>query len=221
MPSVTVPESRSPSPIPAPPIADTPGPRAAGLIKIFDSAVKSTLDKCSPDSFAACFPTIAQYNPDVLGNLRTQIVEQLDKAWRASFEEIVKRRDVVRSLNALDQYIDDAKLRKKRAEENANGQPVEAPIAPHLLSPSEIQLAHLIPFLEEQSSIMNTQLSATQQANTELLSTVTDQRAEIEALVHGLEDVIHDLEASAQLMGQDDVQDLSKHIRELETEMKM
>ena len=129
MPSATRPESRSPSPTPAPPIADTPGPRAAGLIKIFDSAVKSTLDKCSPNSFAACFPTIAQYNPDVLCNLRTQIVEQLDKAWRASFEEIVKRRDVVRSLNALDQYIDDAKLRKKRAEESANGQPVEPPVA--------------------------------------------------------------------------------------------
>ena len=67
---------------------------------------------------------------------------------------------------------------------------------------------------------MNTQLSATQQANIELLSTVTSQRAEIEAMVQGLEDVIRDLEASAQLMGQDDVQDLSKHVRELETEMK-
>lgn len=89
-----------------------------------------------------------------------------------------------------------------------------------MLSPSEIQLAHLLPFLEEQSSAMNTQLSATQQANSELLSTVTSQRAEIEALVRGLENVIHDLEVSAQMMGQDDVQDLSKHTRELETGMK-
>lgn len=91
---------------------------------------------------------------------------------------------------------------------------------PHMLSPSEVHLAHLMPFLEEQASSMNSQLAATQQANTELLSTVTTQRAEIEALVRGLEHIIQDLEASAQMMGKDEVQGLSKEVRDLETEMK-
>lgn len=90
----------------------------------------------------------------------------------------------------------------------------------HTLPPSDIYLAHLMPFLEKQAAEMNTRLSDTQQANTELLSTVTAQRAEIESLVHGLENVIQDLEASAQMMGQDEVQDLGKEIKELETEMK-
>jgi kinetochore protein NNF1 len=67
---------------------------------------------------------------------------------------------------------------------------------------------------------MDAQLGATQQANTEVLSTIIAQRAEIEALVRGLESVIQDLEASAQIMGQDDVQGLSKETRELEVEMK-
>ena len=67
---------------------------------------------------------------------------------------------------------------------------------------------------------MDAQLSATQQANIELLAAVTSQRGEIEALVRGLENVIHDLEASAQIMGQDDVQGLAKEIRDLEIEMK-
>lgn len=67
---------------------------------------------------------------------------------------------------------------------------------------------------------MTSRLSETQQANTELLSTVTAQRAEIEALVHSLENVVQDLEASAQVMGQDDVQDLSRETKELEMEMK-
>lgn len=40
----------------------------------------------------------------------------------------MKKRDVVRSLNALDQGIEDAKLRKKRAEQSANGGPVEVPV---------------------------------------------------------------------------------------------
>lgn len=77
-----------------------------------------------------------------------------------------------------------------------------------------------MPFLEQQATEMNTKLSETQQSNTELLSTVTAQRAEIESLVRGLENVIQDLEVSAQMMAQDDVQGLSKEIKDLETEMK-
>lgn len=77
-----------------------------------------------------------------------------------------------------------------------------------------------MPFLEKQATEMNTQLQETQIQNTELLSTVTAQRAEIEALVRGLENVVQDLEVSAQMMAQDDVQDLSRDIRGLETDMK-
>lgn len=91
---------------------------------------------------------------------------------------------------------------------------------PHTLTPSEIHLAHLMPFLEKQATEMNTNLVETQTANTELLTTVTAQRAEIEALVRGLESVVNDLEASAQVMAQDDVQDLSAEIRDVEMGMR-
>jgi len=91
---------------------------------------------------------------------------------------------------------------------------------PHTLSPSAIHLAHLMPFLEGQTAETNARISATQEANTELLSTVTAQRAEIEALVRGLENIVQDLEVSAQMMAQDDVQELSKEIRDYEMEMK-
>lgn len=91
---------------------------------------------------------------------------------------------------------------------------------PHTLTPAEIHLAHLMPFLEKQATEMNARLIETQQANVELLSTVAAQRAEIEALVRGLENVIHDLDASAQTMAQDDVQDLSKETRDLEMAMR-
>ncbi|KAI0585284.1 Nnf1-domain-containing protein [Pyrenophora tritici-repentis] len=220
MPTATEPNSRSPSPTPAPPIADAPGPRAQGLINVFNQASKATLDKCSAKNFASCFPTAAQYSPEVLDNLRGQIVDQLDRTWKSNFEDIMERRNVVKLLNSLDQCIEDAKLRKKRAESNANGGPVETPIPPHTLSPSEIHLAHLMPYLEKQANDMNTKLAETQQSNTKLLSTVTAQRAEIEALVRGLENVIQDLDASAQMMAQDEVQELSKETRELEMEMR-
>lgn len=91
---------------------------------------------------------------------------------------------------------------------------------PHTLTPSEIHLAHLMPYIEQQATDMNTKLDRTQESNTELLSTVKAQRAEIQALVRGLENVVHDLEASAQVMAQDDVQGLSKEIKDLETEMR-
>ncbi|KAF1841456.1 Nnf1-domain-containing protein [Cucurbitaria berberidis CBS 394.84] len=220
MPAATDPVSRSPSPTLAPPIADTPGPRAQGLINVFNQASKATLDKCSSNNFASCFPTAAQYSPEVLDNLRGQIVDQLDRTWKTNFEDIMERRNVVRLLNSLDQCIEDAKLRKKRAEASANGGPVEAPVPPHTLTPSEIHLAHLMPFLEKQVTDMTAKLADTQQSNTELLSTVTAQRAEIEALVRGLENVVQDLEVSAQMMAQDDVQGLSKEIKDYETEMR-
>jgi kinetochore protein NNF1 len=128
MPAATMPDSRSPSPVSAPPIAEAPGPRAQGLINIFNQAVKATLDKCSAANFASCFPTAAEYSPEVLENLRSQIVDQLERTWKTNFEDIVARRNVVQLLNSLDQCIEDARLRKKRAEAAANGGPVETPV---------------------------------------------------------------------------------------------
>jgi kinetochore protein NNF1 len=128
MPAAAMPTSRSPSPVPARPIAEAPGPRAQGLVNIFNQAVKATLDKCSAANFASCFPTAAQYSPEVLENLRSQIVDQLDRTWKTNFDDIMARRNVVQLLNSLDQCIEDARLRKKRAEAAANGGPVEAPV---------------------------------------------------------------------------------------------
>ena len=60
--------------------------------------------------------------------MRGQIVDQLDRTWKTNFEDIMERRNVVKLLNLLDQCIEDAKLRKKRAELSANGGPVETPV---------------------------------------------------------------------------------------------
>ena len=77
-----------------------------------------------------------------------------------------------------------------------------------------------MPFLEQQAAAMNTSLAETQRANTALLPVVTAQRAEIEALVRGLEGVVADLEASAAIMSQDDVQGLGAEIRQIEKQMR-
>jgi kinetochore protein NNF1 len=77
-----------------------------------------------------------------------------------------------------------------------------------------------MPFLEQQAAAMNTSLTETQQANTALLPIVTAQRVEIEALVRGLEGVVADLETSAGIMSQDDVQGLGAEIRQVEKQMR-
>lgn len=128
VPTAMSPPSRSPSPAPAPPVAEAPGPRAQGLINVFNQASKATLDKCSSKNFASCFPTAAQYAPETLEGLRSQIVDQLDRTWKANFEEILNKRDVVKLVNELEQCIEDAKLRKKRAEANAKEGLVQAPV---------------------------------------------------------------------------------------------
>ncbi|OCK85423.1 Nnf1-domain-containing protein [Lepidopterella palustris CBS 459.81] len=220
MPAAANPSSRSPSPPAPPPLAESPGPRATALINVFNNALEATLRKCSYSSFAACFPTPAKYVPESLDALWRDFTGKLGQVWKAEFDNILTERKVVQSLNSLDQCIADAKNRKERAELNTNGGPVEVPVPPHTLPPSSLRLAHLIPFLEQHSALLNSQLSATQTANTELLSAITAQRAEIEALVRSLDKVVHDLETSAQMMGQDEVQSLSAEIREIEEDMK-
>jgi kinetochore protein NNF1 len=58
--------SPPPSPLPAPPEDSTPGARAIALQNAFAKALEATLNKCSYDNFAACFPTPAQYRPQTL-----------------------------------------------------------------------------------------------------------------------------------------------------------
>lgn len=128
MPSATKASSRSPSPPAAPPVAESPGPRATALINVFNNAHDATLKKCSYNSFAACFPTAAQYVPETVDQMWRDFTGQLGRTWKDDFEGILAERDVVRSLNSLDQCINDAKKRKERAEKEANGAPVEAPI---------------------------------------------------------------------------------------------
>jgi kinetochore protein NNF1 len=77
-----------------------------------------------------------------------------------------------------------------------------------------------MPFLEAQATTMSASLAETQHANSALLPVVTAQRAEIEALVRGLEGVVADLEASADIMAQDDVQGLGAEIRQIEMQMR-
>jgi len=127
----------SPSPPPPPPTAASPGPRANALEKIFHDALAHTLRSCSYSSFAACFPTLANYVPEALTGLHNDFVTKLDEMCKVSaarvgmttpaldadsccaqseFEALLDERSVIGSLNDLDTHIVEARLLKERAE---------------------------------------------------------------------------------------------------------
>ncbi|KAI9817837.1 MAG: hypothetical protein M1827_000956 [Pycnora praestabilis] len=207
----------SPSPPPPPPIAETPGPRATRLSELFSSALAHTLKTCSYNNFAACFPTPAKYVPGSLQAVWKQLnakIEELAKARGAlgviplsrktdeeiigvqnEFEDILHERSVVSNLNELDRLIAEARKRKDHAIDG------EVPIPPHTLPPSPLYNAHLAPFLSQTQSSLNARLQTTQSQNAQLISSITEQRAEIERLIGGVEGVVTDLERAVGSLG--------------------
>lgn len=106
----------SPSPPPAPPIAETPGPRASKLQTLFSNALTHTLKTCSYANFSACFPTPAKHVPESLQALWKQMNTRTEDFASREFEAIVRERDVVRNLNELDRLVAEARRRKERGE---------------------------------------------------------------------------------------------------------
>lgn len=70
---------RSPSPATQVPIGQAPGPRATSLQQVFDASLKHTIKTISYSNFAACFPTTAKYEPNVLKQVWEQIVGHLQQ----------------------------------------------------------------------------------------------------------------------------------------------
>ncbi len=79
------PPSRRDSPTPPPPVAESPGPRATALQRVFAEALAHTLKTCSYKNFAACFPTPAQHVPESLQDLWRNFTQQLEERCKVGF----------------------------------------------------------------------------------------------------------------------------------------
>jgi len=118
-------------------------------------------------------------------------------------------RDVVASLNELDDLIADARRRKERASASQNvdasstittattATATPPPTPPHLLPPASLLAAHLGPFLRDQTDTITQTLAAIQADNASVADAITSQRAEIEGLLRGVEGIARDLQAAA------------------------
>lgn len=131
-------------------------------------------------------------------------------------------RAVIPSLNELHRLIEDAKSRKLEAETiaQAEGRPVEVPVAPHTLGPDALYASHMAPFLVTQQRAINAQLADLQQANLDVVQDIERQRAEMRSLLGGLEGVVADLEKSSEMMKGGHVQGLVGEIRAVDMELR-
>lgn len=108
---------RSPSPPPLPPVAQTPGPRAAQFQKLFGDALNHTIRTCSYSKFSACFPTPAKYASQTLNSIWQQITTKVEASAKKEFDDIMVERDVVAGLNELERLVGEARSRKERGVE--------------------------------------------------------------------------------------------------------
>lgn len=80
--------SPSPSPPANPPTSSAPGPRVKALRDIFDLSLRHTLDKCTYDNFAECFPTPAKHVPEALSGLHRDFIAKLDQMCRVCLQRL-------------------------------------------------------------------------------------------------------------------------------------
>lgn len=131
----------------------------------------------------------------------TQIVGKIETKANVEFEEILKERKVVEGLNALEQYVQEARRRRELATKAATGggggdTAVEEPVPAHEVPAQELYEAHLSPLLVPIQDQLREQLRQTQERNLELAQAVRRQREEVERIVNGLEIAMQDLEGA-------------------------
>jgi kinetochore protein NNF1 len=93
----------------------------------------------------------------------------------------------------------------------------------HTLSAEELYTAHLTPYLQQATQILESRLQSSQRENQALMENIAAQRAEIERIVGGIEGVVRDLEGSVEIMGSGvarGVEGLRAEVWEMEEEVQ-
>lgn len=91
--------------------------------------------------------------------------------------------------------------------------------SPHTLPATAVLAAHLAPHLAAQQSQLNARLQNTQAANAQLWSEIQAQRAEMEALLAGVEKVLLDVDGANVLLG-DVADELAEETRAAERDVR-
>lgn len=191
--------TRSPSPPPPQPIAETPGVRATQFQALYTKTLAKTLSTLSYTNFATCFPTIASAAPESLKALHQTFISRLSSFATAEFAQICASRNVITSLNELEELLKEAKRRKAKAID------AEGPgIVGHEVEPQVLVDAHLAGLFGSAQGTLNAKLQNIQGENRRLAKEIEEQRREIEMLMGGLTDHVGDLRTAVEVLGEED-----------------
>lgn len=94
----------------------------------------------------------------------------------------------------------------------------------HTLSATELYTAHLTPYFQQATDDLNSKLQRTQQENAQMMTTIDQQRAEIERLLNGLNTAVKDIEGSVEaIQSQEEagVSELRSDIWQMEQEVAL
>lgn len=155
---------------------------AQRLRQVFDKAVTKVIQTCSYRNFAQCFPTSAENAPQQLHDIWRQMNSNFVSRMRREFEIILENRSVIKSLNNLDQLLNQADTWRKVSYKAG-----EAVVAPSTLSPDAVMSAHLIPLLLNAQKQVTEKIDTTRVENENMITFVEEQRREVEQLVGALE----------------------------------
>ncbi|KAG0138757.1 Nnf1-domain-containing protein [Tuber indicum] len=117
-----------------------------------------------------------------------------DSSAKREYETILKERNVVAGLNALDG------LTKEAEERRATAAPGEIAISPSTLPPVTILTAQLTPLLLAAQKEVAGKIEVVQGSNTELMGKIEAQRQEIEELVKLLEGRLSMLDGAVEVL---------------------
>lgn len=130
---------------------------------------------------------------------------------RKTFESILEDRGVVRWLNELDRLVEEARKQQVKAQ----GENGEAVVPPHTLPAMQLYLSYVGPMMVKYSEQIQERHKEIQDEVTERSERVQQQRIEIETIMHRLEGIIADLNASNSTLNPEDTDNLRSEMREV------
>ncbi|TGZ84245.1 Nnf1-domain-containing protein [Ascodesmis nigricans] len=154
--------------------------RAQALEKVFDTAIRTTINKLKYDNFAQCFPITASGAPETLRAVHEQMITAWGNQSRGEFAKIMEERNVIPKLNELDILLEEAQERKASASQGAEA------VAASTLPPIAVVTAHIAPRMREANEKLTWQLAMMGKQNEGLMDEIEAQEAEMKKLLDQL-----------------------------------
>lgn len=166
--------------------------RFSGLKSVAEKALDESIKTLGFEKLRQCYPELSKYKSgkQAIDIARAQIINFWKNTTVREFQQIFKEYDLENKLNQLDDLIEEAKQRKRKARQRGNkigGDINSRPLYIDKLKPNEIILSKLLEPKQKYLEELNSDLSSLKVKNDELFS-------ELNMLVKESKDCLEDIE---------------------------